>query len=469
MRPTEVVDMESSDDEGEAVLVDNGAGAATQFPRSRLTSPSSSRGSGTENVAGDGNGFKTSTMRLGADVIVFSRSTWSGQATQSIDLLSYTFLRQTGQDDAIVPMFDGIGSHGSRILIYNLWLNDEGIYELSFDDDNEDIRLRDESSDGSLAKINKRTLQLQSHISYQIRYPLRAYACILYLRQLKNFKIILRGKPVEQFYLASDLKHQEVVPYKPHLAVTSNEVVKISIGFIKDAPDLGVSGFNVYHKNRLIRVTPDGSSKGRCMGGFLEANFINPAHDKQDFERTSPYIRLEARLKQMVMDYWKSHCYLIGQQPPLPSARMQKEFPADPQITGLSASNFQNEMHQSPSMIGVAPSARNGLSSMEPRNGRTNELRTTTNVQNISAAISDPSRFHIDLGSRTIDQICEENIELFGRREEHISKLEKNLEETRRKCAELAAHLESKKKQMLLNQQVVDGNRTEQTVVLRRS
>ncbi|KAL9267946.1 MICRORCHIDIA 2-like protein [Drosera capensis] len=624
MTPLEVVDIESSDDEGEAVVVvDGGAGGnGSKFPRSGLTSPSSSRGSGTDNVAGgdggggfvkqrlecrsfwkagafevvastkvrqlegeleharvhpkflhsnatshkwafgaiaelldnavdeipngatfvkvdkivnpqdnspalvfqddgggmdpdhirkcmslgyssknnntNGNGFKTSTMRLGADVIVFSRSTRPGQATQSIGLLSYTFLRQTCQDDVIVPMvdfdisnnwaepiiysslddwtsnlntiiewspfgtkeelmsqFDDIGSHGTRILIYNLWLNDEGIYELSFDDDNEDIRLRDESSDGGLAKINKRTLQLQAHISYRLRYSLRAYASILYLRKLKNFKIILRGKPVEQFDLASDLKHEEVVSYKPNLAVTSVEVVKVSIGFIKDAPDLGVNGFNVYHKNRLIRhfwkVTPDGSSKGRCIVGFLEANFINPAHDKQDFERTSLYIRLEARLKQMDNSL-------------LPSARMQKEFPADPRITGLSASNFQNEMHQSPSMIGVAPFDRNGLRSMEPRNGRTNELRNTTNAHNISAAISDPSRFHNDLGSRTIDQICEENIELFVRCEEHvqkqqelkqtISKLEKDLEETRRKCAQLAAHLESKKKQMLLNQEV---------------
>jgi len=33
--------------------------------------------------------------------------------------------------------FDDIGSHGTKILIYNLWLNDEGIYELSFDDDAE--------------------------------------------------------------------------------------------------------------------------------------------------------------------------------------------------------------------------------------------------------------------------------------------------------------------------------------------
>lgn len=30
--------------------------------------------------------------------------------------------------------------------------------------------------------------------------------------------------------------------------------VETTIGFIKEAPSLGVSGFNVYHKNRLIRV-----------------------------------------------------------------------------------------------------------------------------------------------------------------------------------------------------------------------
>ena len=33
--------------------------------------------------------------------------------------------------------FEDIGPHGTKILIYNLWLNDEGIYELSFDDDDE--------------------------------------------------------------------------------------------------------------------------------------------------------------------------------------------------------------------------------------------------------------------------------------------------------------------------------------------
>lgn len=33
--------------------------------------------------------------------------------------------------------FEDIGAHGTKIIIYNLWLNDEGVYELSFDDDDE--------------------------------------------------------------------------------------------------------------------------------------------------------------------------------------------------------------------------------------------------------------------------------------------------------------------------------------------
>uniref|UniRef100_A0A2P2LGK4 Protein MICRORCHIDIA 1 isoform X1 n=1 Tax=Rhizophora mucronata TaxID=61149 RepID=A0A2P2LGK4_RHIMU len=246
-----------------------------------------------------GNGFKTSTMRLGADVIVFSRATRGGKATQSVGLLSYTFLRRTGQDDVIVPMidfdisghwaepiiyssqddwssnlktilewspftskdelmqqFEDLGPHGTKILIYNLWLNDEGIYELSFDDDNEDIQLRDEANHGGQTKLHKKIVELQSHISYQIRYSLRAYASILYLRKFTNFNIILRGKPVQQYIIADDLQHANKVTYRPQLAMTSKEVnVETTIGFIKEAPSLAVCGFNVYHKNRLIRVS----------------------------------------------------------------------------------------------------------------------------------------------------------------------------------------------------------------------
>ncbi|CDY59720.1 BnaA03g59190D [Brassica napus] len=85
--------------------------------------------------------------------------------------------------------FEDIGAHGTKVIIYNLWLNDEGIYELSFDDDDEDKRLRDESVQDE-KRINSRTLDLRSHISYRVRHSLRAYTSMLYLKMFGNFKII---------------------------------------------------------------------------------------------------------------------------------------------------------------------------------------------------------------------------------------------------------------------------------------
>lgn len=40
------------------------------------------------------------------------------------------------------------------------------------------------------------------------------------------------------------------------------------------------------------------------MAGVLEANFVEPAHDKQGFERTTVLSRLESRLVQMQKTYW---------------------------------------------------------------------------------------------------------------------------------------------------------------------
>lgn len=427
-----------------------------------------------------GNGFKTSTMRLGADVIVFSRSTRSGKATQSIGLLSYTFLRKTGQDDVIIPMvdfdisshwaepivyssqddwstnlntilewspfsskdelmmqFDDIGSHGTKVIIFNLWLNDEGIYELSFDDDDEDIRLRDEASCGNLLKINKRTEQLRSHISYRIRFSLRAYASILYLRPFKNFQILLRGKTVKQLSIADDLKYKQIVSYKPHLGSSSEEVlVKTTIGFTKEAPNLAVSGFNVYHKNRLIRhfwkVTADGSSKGNGVVGVLEANFIEPAHDKQDFERSPVFIRLESRLKSMVMEYWKSSCHLVGFMPD----GVRKSQPSIP--------------------LGTMPELTRLV---EAQSGIRADIGNVSASQRVTQFPANPSQapLHGSDATPSIDKIRNENIQLFLRCEEYvkqenqltqtITKLQKELDETKRKTEQLAAYIETRKKQ----------------------
>ncbi|XVF59714.1 hypothetical protein PTKIN_Ptkin07bG0298100 [Pterospermum kingtungense] len=465
---------------------DDGGGMNPELIRKCMSLGYSSKKSNTT-IGQYGNGFKTSTMRLGADVIVFSRSTSGSKATQSVGLLSYTFLRRTGQDDVIVPMidfdisghwaepivyssqedwssnlktilewspfsskeelllqFDDIGPHGTKIVIYNLWLNDEGIYELAFDDDDEDIRLRDEALRGA-TKLHKKTVELQSHISYRIRYSLRAYASMLYLRKFNNFQIILRGKPVEQFNIADELKYLKVVTYKPQLAAGSKEyTVETTIGFIKEAPNLAVAGFNVYHKNRLIRpfwkVTADGSSKGNGVVGVLEADFIEPAHDKQDFERSSLFVRLENRLKQMVMDFWKNHCHFIGYQPlGVHLANMKKQSPAHQH---KNSSNLQAEGDDQ-SMVHIPANGEQDLRDEQPGLDVPNE------------AMSED-----DLGDISIDQLCEENIQLFRRCEEHarnkselkqtIEELEKELEDMRNKCAQISSHIQAKRKQKVI-------------------
>ncbi|XP_076916890.1 protein MICRORCHIDIA 2-like [Bidens hawaiensis] len=444
----------------------------------------------TNNTIGQyGNGFKTSTMRLGADVIVFSRAYRNGRATQSVGLLSYTFLRRTGQDDVIVPMidfditkhwsepilygtqedwstnlntilewspfatkddliqqFEDIGSHGTKIMIYNLWLNDEGIYELNFDEDDEDIKLRDEAA--RVSKLSKKAVDMQAHISYRLLHSLRAYASMLYLQKFNNFKIILRGKPVEQYNIADDLKFREVIVYKPQVSSVLHAVAETTLGFIKEAPALGITGFNVYHKNRLIRpfwkVTGEGHSKGYGIVGVLEANFIEPAHDKQDFERSSVFSRLEVKLKQMQMEYWREHCHLIGHQPdPTFLRKLQKTNSVPLQTRGEPLNHTVPGRVVSPSP-GVSGPQIHDRTMVRPPPG----FQSASFDQEVACTTDD---------SRSIDEICDENIQLFMRCEQYmqretelkstVDELEKQVADTKRKCAELSSRLEFLKKQ----------------------
>ncbi|XP_007036271.2 PREDICTED: protein MICRORCHIDIA 6 isoform X1 [Theobroma cacao] len=306
-----------------------------------------------------GNGFKTSSMRLGGDVIVFSRYLDNRSLTQSIGLLSYTFLTRTGHDRIVVPMvdyelnvstgmldvlhgrehfvsnlsillqwspysteaellkqFDDIGSHGTKIIIYNLWLNNDRDSELDFDSDPKDIRIS-----GDTKKVN--TIPAwkavnEQHIASRYHISLRVYLSILYLRIPDTFRIILRGEIVEHHNIADDLKFIEYILYRPQSLGSVEGTVVCTIGFLKEAPQVNIHGFCVYHKNRLIlpfwQVVSYSDSRGRGVVGVLEANFVEPTHNKQDFERTSLFQKLEGRLKEMTWEYWDYHCGLIGYQ-----------------------------------------------------------------------------------------------------------------------------------------------------------
>ncbi|KAJ0252260.1 Protein MICRORCHIDIA 2 [Hirschfeldia incana] len=486
------------------VFQDDGAGMDPNGLRKCMSLGYSSKKSNTT-IGQYGNGFKTSTMRLGADAIVFSRSTRSGKATQSVGLLSYTFLRRTGQDDVIVPMididiskerpqpiiygssedwstnldillkwspfstkdellrqFDDIGTHGTKVIIYNLWLNDEGIYELSFDDDDEDIRLRDESvHDGK--RVHPKELERRAHISHHLRYSLRAYASLLYLEKFKNFKIILRGIPVKQFNIADEFRYPEIIKYKPQIATIEQATTEIKVGFIKEAPALAVSGFNVYHKNRLIRpfwkVTMDGSALGNGVVGVLEANFIEPAHDKQDFERSSLFQRLEARLKRIVYDYWTSHCHVFGYRTPQMPADRSKRTPIPDQPPTVNTFN----PFPSPSQGGgpiIREISISNATSVRTVAAPPPHMRNSTGVRNNFQPVQlNPQPAVTDtrnkLGGKSVEEISQENIQLFMKCEEYVKKetemeqtvrnLEKELEDAKSKCAQLAMLVDAKK------------------------
>ncbi|XP_023004868.1 protein MICRORCHIDIA 7-like isoform X1 [Cucurbita maxima] len=349
------------------LIEDNGGGMSPDKMRHCMSLGYSEKSKLANTIGQYGNGFKTSTMRLGADVIVFSRCGKNGKSgTQSIGLLSYTFLRSTGKEDIIVPMLDYerkggewtkivrsslsdwnknvetivqwspfasetellrqfylMKDHGTRIIIYNLWEDDQGQLELDFDTDQHDIQIRGVNRDEKNIQMAKKFPNSRHFLTY--RHSLRGYASILYLRLPPGFRIILRGRDVEHHNIVNDMMMSQEVTYRPQpvaegVVKDTNMVAVVTIGFVKDAKHhIDVQGFNVYHKNRLIkpfwRLWNASGSDGRGVIGVLEANFVEPAHDKQGFERTTVLARLEARLIQMQKTYWASYCHKIGYAP----------------------------------------------------------------------------------------------------------------------------------------------------------
>ncbi|KAL4385553.1 hypothetical protein GQ457_15G003210 [Hibiscus cannabinus] len=359
--------LQNQKDDSKMLLVEDNGGGMTPDKMRQCMSLGYSSKSKMENTIGQyGNGFKTSTMRLGADAIVFSQSpgTDGKSPTRSIGVLSYTFLTETGKEDIVVPIIDYEqrgqswtkmtrsfeddwnrnletiirwspytsetdllnqfnylkDDHGTRIIIYNLWEDDEGKPELDFETDEHDIQIRGVNRDEKSIEMAKTFHNSRHFLTY--RHSLRSYASILYLRLPTGFRMVLRGKDIEHHNIVNDMMLSTKIIYRPQIVpgkapASSDMVATVTIGFVKDARyHIDIQGFNVYHKNRLIkpfwRVWNAAGSSGRGVLGVLEANFVEPAHDKQGFERTIVLSRLEAKLVGIQKDYWFKNCHEIG-------------------------------------------------------------------------------------------------------------------------------------------------------------
>ncbi|KAL0385308.1 UNVERIFIED_CONTAM: protein MICRORCHIDIA 4 [Sesamum radiatum] len=211
-------------------------------------------------------------------------------------------------EEDLLRQFNFLDDQGTRIIIYNLWEDEEGSLELDLDADQHDIQIRGANRD---------------------------------------------EKKIEMANVYSSSRH--FLTYRHSLRM----LAMVTLGFVKDARHhIDIQGFNVYHKNRLIkpfwRVWNAAGSDGRGVIGVLEANFVEPAHDKQGFERTIALSRLEARLVHLQKTFWSENCHLIGyaqRRHPKKSALPEKEASA----IAKDKSNPKHNTKGNPLKCGASP------------------------------------------------------------------------------------------------------------------
>lgn len=288
-----------------------------------------------------GNGFKSGSMRLGRDAIVFTKNNF----TKSVGFLSQSYLEAIKAETILVPMvtwdsdgkiapksdkekalqdiltysvfqrkeellaeFAGIQNpSGTRIIIFNVRTTPDGKPEFDFNTPG-DIRIP-EDTDVAITKLKRQ--ERQNHIP-ESDYSLRAYCAILYLRP--RMQIILRGKKVRTTVITKSLSKTEVDTYRPTVRESNplspgngNKAVKITFGFSQNKNHYGIM---MYHRNRLIKpyVRVGYQLRANNLGvgvvGVIECDFLQPTHNKQDFDYTKTYRACIAALGNKLNDYW---------------------------------------------------------------------------------------------------------------------------------------------------------------------
>ncbi|XP_064503164.1 MORC family CW-type zinc finger protein 3 [Pseudopipra pipra] len=306
-----------------------------------------------------GNGFKSGSMRLGKDAIVFTKN----GDTMSVGLLSQTFLEVTKAEHVMVPIvtftsqrqisdpaesknslkailthslfsteekllaeLDAImGKKGTRIIIWNLRKDKNEKPEFDFDKDKYDIRIPED-----LDETGKRGYKKQERLDQIVPesdYSLRAYCSILYLKP--TMQIILRGQKVKTQLVSKSLAFIERDIYRPKFL--NAKTVRITFGF--NCRNKDHYGIMMYHKNRLIKAYErvgcqlKANNMGVGVVGIIECNFLKPTHNKQDFDYTNEYRLTIAALGEKLNDYWNEMKRKKNEEYPLapPVEEIQKQ------------------------------------------------------------------------------------------------------------------------------------------------
>ncbi|KAM6984976.1 MORC family CW-type zinc finger protein 3a [Aplochiton taeniatus] len=297
-----------------------------------------------------GNGFKSGSMRLGRDAIVFSKS----QDAMAVGLLSQSYLEEIGAEQIIVPIIsfksvsqsepcmmlgnlqeseqhkaslqdilryslfkteeelltelNTITSTGTRIIIWNLRRRSSGNETLEFDFKKElyDIQIPCNVYEGM--NENSKHSELSTQSIPESIYSLRAYCSILYMKP--RMQIILCGMIVKSQLISKSLAYIVKDTYKP---IFLTKGVPIVFGYNTKSKDN--YGLMMYYKNRLIKsyervgCQHKGNTRGVGVIGVIECNFLEPTHNKQDFDNTEKYRNAIISLGKKLEDYWKEMDY----------------------------------------------------------------------------------------------------------------------------------------------------------------
>ena len=296
---------------------------------------------GREYIGRYGNGFKSGSMRIGKDALVITRN----KTTFSAGLLSQSFLADIEAEDVYVPMISwdregnllnkdeslvqegldairkysiyddeaeivsevvALSDTGTMIIISNLKMVGDH-FELYAEDN--DIRIRNFNlEDETTNKTNFQQLRTGqgSSVDVPLDYSLRAYVSVLY--KIPRMQIFIGEKKVHSKRVTGGLAERMQDTYKPKDADANQPGAQILIGFSSE--DDNLYGMMMYQNNRLVKpylrvgVQMEANTKGLGVIGVVDADFLRPMHNKQDFEDTKEYRGLINKLSQNVNMFW---------------------------------------------------------------------------------------------------------------------------------------------------------------------
>ncbi|KAJ8352473.1 hypothetical protein SKAU_G00239490 [Synaphobranchus kaupii] len=298
-------------------FMDNGAGMTRNRMHKMLSFGFSDKRSvkGHVPVGLYGNGFKSGSMRLGKDAIVFSKT----RDTMSVGLLSQTYLAAIRAQHVVVPIvtfrrhgqiqvegatslqailkhslfkterelfaelrvINATGSTGTRIVIWNLRRTMNGETEFDFTTDRYDIRIW-----RNACEVKRQDRSAES--VPESEYSLQAYCSILYLKP--RMQIIIRGQKVRTQLVSKSLAYIANDNYRPAFL---SKRIRITFGYNTKSKEQ--YGIMMYHRNRLIKAYErvgcqrKADSRGVGVIGVIECSFLQPTHNKQDFDNTDKY------------------------------------------------------------------------------------------------------------------------------------------------------------------------------------